>query len=1028
MKATKKNRVLITLALGAAMAVSVGVAQIVGGNISASAISVDTDRIASDGFAMKVGASVRYKDNDGDGVNDEAGIRWATEVSEEFTKWLEREYAGASFEWRTLITAANKLGDASVTMLTVENAETLLCNDTRGTLSDGEYYGAVLYRSDATDGWESLTDEQLRSIYATELVARSYVKITKTNGEDEIVYAKADDTARSMRAVANAALMKGEDALLNKYVGTVSTQTKNAGVYDPDENEGNVTLDLSELDDGTYTAYAGAKLVGEVEVSDGSATMSAASVADGEQTASLFDGSANVYRVPFIKATKVLKQASDLAMFDLKNIYENIKNVTTVFDGYYVLGNDIDASDYNHKSIGYTDASTTYTNVGLTGTFNGMGYKISNLTFAGNASMKTDGKTDDDTYKCMNYSLFGIVCGGTIKNVGIVNAGYNNVGTGVNKADKSVLANAMYGAKLENVYVQLNGLSYGSPSIYSSSSGVAYHIDAQTTMKNCIFDIRDDGTIKKDDSSTGFGALSGDGGKYENNDMSNVTDRAWTNVFVISSIALSHEKNGGKHYEFFGKNLNKTTSDTADELRHYENITQYLSREDMVDANIDYEALGFTSSNGWKLVEGYAPTWNGVALNEKTVNYTVNLDAEKTQLSENDLTALFGNTTTKLVSISTSDSKYGVSYTNDAISVTGAAWNGEKLTAIFSDGDWNVTASVRLCTKVITTIEGLSQTLNLGIGYPKNVAADGTVSSIADPGTNATLNRAVSGYYALGNNIDASGYKYSTHGYISSVWSSNKQTDLGFVGTFDGCGYTVSNVTFGEMNESEAYTQPVGTTETGGGILYKEYNYSIFGVINPNATVKNVAFTNVDYGNIPSSATKATVSALAMWINNATIENVYVSVKDLNGTDYSSRCGLAYGIFKSTIMKNVVVEIQKVSATTTEPNFGSISCRLPANDFEMPTKWENVYVLSDRRLVGSSGGATSTDTYSTDVDAQNISAVDESKKHYRFTNVYRYADTEAWKAVTGDYTSFEDAYWDVTTGVPVWKTAADSNE
>ena len=1047
MKVAKRNKVLLTLALGAAMAVSVGVMQIDSGNVSVSAITVDeTTKVASDGFVMKAGASVRYKDNNDDGTNDEAGIRWTTEVSSDFTTWLSDTYKDASVEYRTLITAVNlpdRAAAVSVSDLTVEHAEELLCNDTKGTLSGGEYYGSVLYKDDTVEGWATLTDAQLCVIYEAELIARSYVKVTPTSGDPVIIYAQAEDTARSMRAVANAALMKGENSLLNKYIGTAETQEERAGLYDPETDNGSIALNVNELGDGTYVAYMGAKLVGDVTVANNTVTLSMENVADGEHTLSLFNESADVYRAPFIKATKVLKDVDDLAMFDLNNTYAgDVNNVTTVFDGYYILGNDIDASEngYTHKSIGYTSYNATYANVGLTGTFNGDGHKIFNLTFAGNASGYNDEGTSTNNYKYMDYSLFGVVCGGTIKNVGIVNASYGVV-SGVNSADKSVLANLMYGANLENVYIQLNGLSYGLGSFWSPSSGVAYLIDENTTMKNCIFDIYDDGTIQEYadkaanlDTPTvfydgaGFGALSGDGGKSVNGALNDVSGRDWTNVFVVSPLALSHEGSGENHYEFFGANLNKTASATANYVRNYAEVTQYLSHEDMVAANIDYETLGFTAEKGWKIVDGHVPTWNGVALFSKTVDYTVNLDDEKTQLSEDDLYALFGDTSATLVSAITSDSTYGISYAGGALSVTGAAWNGETFTATFSDGNWNVTATVRLCTEVITTAEELNETLNLGIGYPKNVAEDGTVSSMTNPGNNANLNRAVNGYYVLDNDIDASGYKYSTHGYISSTWNDQKLLAQGFTGTFDGCGYTVSNITFGETNESEVYTQPAGTTETGGNILYKSYNYSIFGVINSGATVKNVAFTDVNYSSIPSAATKASVATLAMWINGATIENVYVSVDCLNGNVNSSRCGLAYGIFSSTTMNNVVVEIQDVTATDTLVNFGSISSRLPASDFVASENWTNVYVLSDRRLVGSSGGVTTADTYSTDVDAGNIAAIDESAKYYRFANVYRYADADAWKTAQesdttkNDFTSFDGvACWDMTTGVPVWK-------
>ncbi|MBQ3506900.1 MAG: hypothetical protein IJA89_09050, partial [Clostridia bacterium] len=1009
-------------------------------NVSVSAdITVDsTTKIASEGFVMKDGASVRYKDNDGDNQSDEAGIRWTTEVSDEFAEYLSTgEYEGASVEYRTLITAVNQLGGADVTTMTVENAEALLCNDTKGTLAKGEYHGSVLYKDDTVEGWADLTAAQLRVIYEAELVARSYVKVTKADNSVEYIYAQTGDTARSMRAVANAALMKGENSLLSDYVGTATTQEERAGLYNPETDNGNVALELNELGDGTYVAYVGAKRVGEVAVANNAATMSVNGVADGEQNVSLFDTNANVYRAPIIKATKVIDEAEDLAMFNLNNAYvEDVNNVTTVFDGYYILGNDIDASEngYTHKSIGYTDMTTAYTDVGLTGTFNGDGYKISNLTFAGNANQynEADG-TSGFQYKSMDYSLFGIVCGGTIKNVGFVNVSYN-VTTGINTAERATLATQLRGATLENVYIQVSGLGFGQGSFNSVPSGVAGSINDKTVMTNCIFDIYDDGTVQTEADRThangefyyiakGFGALSADGGKYIDSSYSDVTDREWTNVYVVSPLALSHEAQNNVHWEWYGSNLNKTESTTAHNFVKYENVIQYLSHDDMIAANIDYEALGFTADKGWKIVDGYVPTWKGVAL-DKTVNYTVNLDDEKTQLSEDDLYALFGDKTATLVSASTSDSTYGISYTGGALSVTGAAWNGETFTAVFSDGNFNVTATVRLCTEVITTAE------ELGVFCLDNTDYDTLYAHSTDSSldTNGRLNaqvptKVINGYYVLGSDIDASETTWTmpTQGYIGSTYRELMEY-RGFQGTFDGCGYTISNLTFGGI---------VDTTKTdtaNDGDYWKNNSYSLFGIIGKDATVKNLALTNIKYVlNFAGKAeTKAICAGIASYVvEGATVENVYVSVEGVTGGGNATYCTFAtfaYAVSATANLNNVVVSCENLNATTLAyTNYGSFVGRKHSDDnnTEISTdNWNNIYVISSQRLYASSSSANNT-LYAANEGQTGVDVV---------AGLYKYADMDAWKqaqesdSTKNDFSSFNGvACWDLTTGVPVWK-------
>ncbi len=994
-----KHNVFLTLALSAAVTFGAGLFAL--NPLQASAeITVDENtKIASEGFEMSSGASVRRVDTDGDEVNDQVGIRFETVVSEDFETYLSTTYQDASFTYGTLITAQNILNQKgkTVTDITMEAADELQCNVATDEVENGKFYGSVLYTSENGVDWENLTDAQKLAIYKTELVARSYVKITQ--GEKvSYIYAKAEDTARSIRGVANAAILDNDGDLLDGYIGEATRETSSFDYYNPDLNTGDIGVE--ELADGTYTAYVNAKLYGNVTVKDGAFALSNLSMAAGEHSVSLFDANANVYSTPFVYPTKVLTKAEDLAMFDLKNVYGTV--ATENWDGYYVLGNDIDASSYTHKSIGYTGKTEIYDKVGLTGTFNGLGHQITGLKFGGNAT-QYDGTANDDSKKTMDYSLFGVISGGTVKNVGIVGVTfYDIVGT---KSERATLANQIRNkATIENVYIQMDGLAYGKGSFYSKPAGVASLIDDTTTMMNCIFDIGDDGTVAQYNSSNElnaeFGAFTADA-FAKTSDFEGITDRKWTNVYVVSPLALSHGIKSGAYYEWYGANLNKTESATATTFYQYANVTQYLSHNDNAIASVDFESLGFTADKGWKLVEGGMPVWKGDALEVKESAYTVYFDEDKKQLSENDVEALFGYETT-VTSISSLDDTYSISYNAGEVAISGApdVWDGETFEAVFSDGTSNVTATVRLVKKIITKAEDLVVFCLDNTNY----------ESFDENGDIPT--RIVDGYYVLGNDIDASKTTWTmpTQGFISSTYSSLMDSK-GFQGTFDGCGYTISNLTFGGILTSR---------EKDSGNYWKKNRYSLFGIIGEDAVVKNFALTNVKYvlkfnG---EAETMAQATGLAYYISSgATVENVYVSVDGVTEGGNAAYCtfaAFAYAISAGAKLNNIVVDCGSLNETTL--GYTSCSSFVGRNHGDnttaiSTTQWNNIYVISKNKPLSTNTTTASYVVYDAN-DGQTGRGVVEG--------LYEYATADDWADATHDYSSFENDYWNTDGDVPVW--------
>ena len=88
-------------------------------------------------------------------------------------------------------------------------------------------------------------------------------------------------------------------------------------------------------------------------------------------------------------------------------------------------------------------------------------------------------------------------------------------------------------------------------------------------------------------------------------------------------------------------------------------------------------------------------------------------------------------------------------------------------------------------------------------------------------------------------------------------------------------------------------------------------------------------------------------------------------------------------------------------------HYGSIMSDCRGTDYQ----WENVYVISNVALAYTS---TKVD-YCADATNKDASCT-------KFTGVSRYDTQGDFEQATGnDYTSFSNTYWDITSGVPVWK-------
>jgi len=179
--------------------------------------------------------------------------------------------------------------------------------------------------------------------------------------------------------------------------------------------------------------------------------------------------------------------------------------------------------------------------------------------------------------------------------------------------------------------------------------------------------------------------------------------------------------------------------------------------------------------------------------------------------------------------------------------------------------------------------------------------------------------------------------------------------DLGyFTGSFDGNGYTISNVTLSG-------------------------NAMFWGV--ENAIIKNVAFVNVNRsGNVTGS--------VLVWNSYGanTIENVY-----LKATYDNTNVGTASALIcegKDFTLNNVIVDVEFSTADKTTA----------INYHEGCFAGDNVYVISST--------AKSFCTCET---------------HQGAVGMYASADALKSAISANSLASFSSDYWDITSGVPVWK-------
>lgn len=632
------------------------------------------------------------------------------------------------------------------------------------------------------------------------------------------------------------------------------------------------------------------------------------------------------YEVTLTPYSKIIKTADDLKFFDYKD-------TATVWDGYYILANNINANAYVHKHSSKNTSVDVWAayEFGLIGTFDGNGHVIDGITVG-------------------HGGLFMMIAtSATVKDVAFTNVRFAAENrTGTLAAYISDYNSEGANVTLSNLYVQTKSMPSGS-----ESGILAYSINTGCVkFKNIV--------IETWASSKQNGSF-----VYREARPDFVAANVGENVYVVSPTPLSYYANvvGGPAYKIMDAGNTENVNSVYKLFKRYDDYTA------MLEAGNTY--TGFDSEI-WNTETYGVPCFKGVTIDVNRISTTESymLDATDGVLYSEEtgnvvtIDGIFRGENVVLTSVS---DELATGITVDGNKIKGYTVSGTPVTrsiTLFA-GDKNTVITVTPYTRVIDSAEDLAffNWTSAGVYFD--------------------------GYYVLAKNIDASGYTH-THGITEaninnyvSVWQA---LNRGLSGTFDGRGYTIDGITFG--------------------------NYGLFGMISYTGTVKNLGLTNVKYGTAKWTSALAYVVSFASNTNSIKpkVENIYLQSDELPTGENSG--ALLVKISNNVIMNNVIVNISETVTTGAsfvgKHDYGSTTA--PSTGFA------TVFVISKCALGQDKDGNT--------VDAGTLNGVAQTGTGTLYKSAKRYETTTQMKAANNSYMTFSSEFWTNAEGeIPVWKTA-----
>ena len=659
-----------------------------------------------------------------------------------------------------------------------------------------------------------------------------------------------------------------------------------------------------------------------------------------------------LYNVPLHVYGLYIKEAEDLTFFSLHPEYED----------YYYLANNIDASTVDLPLYGGDKIYYGESRVGLIGVFEGNGHTISNLT------TKSKG-------------LFGSINGGTVQNVGFINAratGYYPGIFGHTCEGSSVIKNVYVqldyidskggglfqqkitaGCKLENVVVEYeisqdtlrefftDSSNSGNRSTYAPNRGVLYK---GTTYKNCLsISYAPVGMSQPQGTDYSWTSLSMAENQYKLGDADENGDVAITGVNdwdkeILSSVGIKSVKKA------------KASSNAVDCLQ---GIKAYQTRAALVADKANNEKLLASFDSEYWTVDNGIPYWKDVYENLVTLVVTDGNGNEVTDYTLDD--------TTKVLELALEVGTSKLDITIDAPSAIKVSGNKISLrqdvaepvalevtiSAILNGKTVSQTIAILATPKQIVTEEVMMYSAKDGLDFAKvNSAFDLT-------GANALTAESISSFY-VGNSIEKQTGDVIVPVVIKEDRSDVETTTLKLVA--NGKMYVIKNLkaysmVIDEVEDLNHFVQnnlATGTVTEDRGyyILAKDLDATNFemndhawidGKVFPNSLEKKVGFMGVFDGNGHTiNGLTAKSNGIFGTMTDSLVKNVGFTNVKLTGY----YCGL-FAHLVSTVDNNdnITAEFVNVYVHVESVTYGSGGGGvLAANDSNPRIKLTNVVI------------------------------------------------------------------------------------
>ena len=200
-----------------------------------------------------------------------------------------------------------------------------------------------------------------------------------------------------------------------------------------------------------------------------------------------------------------------------------------------------------------------------------------------------------------------------------------------------------------------------------------------------------------------------------------------------------------------------------------------------------------------------------------------------------------------------------------------------------------------------------------------------------------------------------------------------------FAGTFDGKGHVIS------------FTLVHGTTHA----------FGIFGETFHGATIKNLAMNNVKQTGTSGKNPAGVICAQGSKVSGTPeyrLENLFIDVGFIEeGSNFLAVMG---NVMWSGILKNVIVHV----------------------DGEVPKGFESSS-FARGSLISSTNSYLISDSPLYEIDVEDSKKPDQTK----WVKIAQYATYEEMEADGNDYSSFSAEFWDISSGIPVWKALANAS-